>query len=214
MTLALFDLDNTLIAGDSDYAWGQFLVERGLVDGDDYARRNEQFYDDYCRGELDVRAYLRFALGPLTRFDAELRDRLRNEFMAEVIRPMWLPAAVDLLQKHRDAGHRLVLIQSTNRFVTAEALGVTDLIASEPELVDNRYSGEIVGTPCFREGKITCLQEWMARNGEMLTGSWFYSDSHNDLPLLEQVEHPVAVDPDPTLQQIAEQRGWSIVSLR
>ena len=217
VTLAIFDLDNTLIAGDSDHSWGEFLVRKALVDGDAFRRANDQFYQDYQDGSLDIHAYLAFALAPLTRHTQAELAQLHNEFMDAHVEPLILPKALALLQKHKDKGDQLLIITATNGFVTrpiAARLGVKDILASDPELVDGRYTGKCVGTPCFQEGKVTRLQEWLSSRDESLEGSYFYSDSINDLPLLEQVSHPVAVDPDARLRAIAESRGWKIMSLR
>ena len=217
MSLALFDLDNTLIAGDSDHAWGEFLVHKGLVNGEEYKKANDLYFAAYQQGTLDIHDYLAFSLRPLTQYSTEEMLNWRNEFIQEHIRPLVLPAALELLQHHRNQGHRLLIITATNRFITApiaELLGVSDLIAVEPEFIDGRYTGQIVGTPSFREGKVTCLHQRLQVEGMNLDGSWFYSDSHNDLPLLEMVDQPVAVDPDDTLRRHAEQQGWSVISLR
>ena len=217
MPLAIFDLDNTLLGGDSDYLWGQFLVERGIVDKAYYERENERFYEEYRIGTLDIFEFLNFSLEPLARHDPDTLRRWREAFMEEKIRPILLPKARALLEEHRAAGRRLLIITATNSFVTrpiAEALGVEDLLATEPEMRDGRYTGRVAGTPCFREGKVKRLRDWLREEGENLAESWFYSDSHNDLPLLELVTHPVAVDPDDTLAQHAEMRGWPVISLR
>lgn len=217
MALALFDLDYTLLAGDSDHAWGEFLVEQGLVDGPAYREANDRYFAQYQAGTLDIHEFLTFALEPLARLDRATLDALHAEFLERRIRPMIAPGAPGLLEKHRRRGDTLVIITSTNRFVTgpiARLLGVEHLIATEPEEVNGRYTGRVAGTPCFREGKVVRLREWMRTNGATLAGSWCYSDSHNDLPLLEQAEHPVAVDPDETLRAEAQRRGWPIISLR
>ncbi len=215
--LALFDLDNTLIAGDSDHAWGEFLCDHGHVDVAEYRARNEAFYRDYQAGVLDMQAFLEFALRPLRDTPMETLVAWRERFLAERIEPMLLPAASALLERHRARGDRLVIITATNRFITApiaERLGVADLLATEPEHVDGRYTGRVAGIPCFREGKVQRLQAWAAEHGEDPATACFYSDSGNDLPLLEQVAEPWAVDPDPTLKAAAEARGWPVISLR
>lgn len=217
MALAIFDLDNTLLAGDSDYLWGQFLVDRGLVDGDLYARENERFYRDYRDGTLDIRAFLRFALRPLRDHPRDLMESLREIFLCECIAPIMLPAARALIEAHRAAGDTLLILTATNAFVTAPiaaAFGVPHLIATEPEERGGVYTGEVTGTPAFREGKVERLDAWLAGRGEDLAGSSFYSDSHNDLPLLLRVDRPVAVDPDPLLRAEAQVRGWTVLSLR
>ncbi len=218
MTLALFDLDNTLLAGDSDHAWGDFLVARGHVDAEAYRLANDRFYADYCAGTLDIRAFCEFVFAVLARNDRATLEAWRDEFMAECIEPMLLPQAHELLARHRAQGHTLVIITATNRFVTeliARRYGVEHLIATEPEQDGNgRYTGRLAGTPCFQDGKIIRLREWLAGRDESLEGSWFYSDSRNDLALLEAVDHPVAVDADPTLTAVARERGWPLLSLR
>lgn len=217
MSLAIFDLDNTLIAGDSDYLWGEFLVARGLVDGDLYRRTNDRFYQDYREGTLDIEAFLRFALTPLREHPRTLLEALRERFVDEVIEPIMLPAARDLIAAHRESGDTLLIISATNTFVAAPIaarFGIPDLIATEPEVVEGYYTGEVAGVPAFREGKVRRLQDWLAERGATLAGSSFYSDSHNDLPLLSLVDRPVAVDPDPVLRECAAGRGWPILSLR
>lgn len=217
MALAIFDLDNTLLGGDSDYLWGQHLVELGAVDAEAYAASNERFYQDYINGTLDNHAYLEFALEPMARHAPDLLHAWRKEFIAEKIEPLILPAARELIAEHKRRGDTLLIITATNRFITepiAELLGIEHLLATELEWLEDRYTGRYLGTPTFREGKIAALEEWLARHKVSLASSWFYSDSHNDLPLLEQVEHPVAVDPDEVLRRHAEQQGWPIISLR
>ena len=217
MILAIFDLDNTLLGGDSDYLWGNYLVSEGLVDKDFYERENQRFYDEYRRGSMNIYEFLDFSLRPLAEIQPNRLLELRKRFMATVISPIILPAAVALLDKHRNLGHTPLIITATNRFVTepiAQAFGVDHLLATEPEIIDGLYTGRVTGTPTFREGKVTRLRHWLAQYQANLANSWFYSDSHNDLPLLEMVPHPVAVDPDDTLRQHAEMRGWSIISLR
>ncbi|HEY5791412.1 MAG TPA: HAD family hydrolase [Gammaproteobacteria bacterium] len=217
MALALFDLDNTLLAGDSDYLWGCFLAREGLVDAASHERENLRYYHDYQAGRLDIHEFLRFALRPLADHDPRLLEALRARFVAEMIAPIVAPGAPALLARHRARGDRLAIITATNRFVTAPIaalLGIDDLLATEPEQVDGRYTGEPAGIPCFREGKVLRLQAWLAETGMDLADSWFYSDSHNDLPLLEAVTHPVAVDPDPQLRETAAARGWEVLSLR
>ncbi|MBI3896841.1 MAG: HAD family hydrolase [Gammaproteobacteria bacterium] len=217
MTLALFDLDHTLLAGDSDYAWGEFLIERGLVDGATFRPANDRYYKQYEAGTLDIYEFLAFSLASLARHDRATLDRLHAEFMQSHILPMIAPGAKALLEKHRTRGDTLVIITATNSFVTgpiARVLGVTHLIATEPEQRDGRYTGGVAGTPCYREGKVERLHAWLKVHPGELNGSHGYSDSHNDLPLLQTVTHPVAVDPDPILRKTAEARGWPIISLR
>jgi HAD superfamily hydrolase (TIGR01490 family) len=217
MTLAIFDLDNTLLGGDSDYLWGQFLVEQGLVDGEAYERENQRFYDDYEAGTLDIYEYQAFMLRPLTEYPLTEILAWREQFIAEKIQPILLPKAVDLLERHRTAGDTLLIVTATNRFITApiaERFDVPHLLATEPEFTEGRYTGRPVGIPCFQHGKVQRLDQWLAETGHDLAESWFYSDSHNDLPLLGRVTYPVAVDPDATLAQHARERGWPIISLR
>jgi len=217
MPLALFDLDNTLLAGDSDYLWGCFLVEKGMVDKKLYEEANLRFYRDYAEGMLDIHEYLNFALQPLANNDAEILKSLHQEFMEKYIRPIMTRVGKDLIARHRREGDHPVIITATNSFVTgpiAQAFGVSDLIATEPEIVDGKYTGRVEGTPCFQQGKIERLHAWLEATQIEFDNSWFYSDSHNDLSLLEEVAHPVAVDPDDQLRAIARERGWRITSFR
>ena len=217
MPLAIFDLDNTLLAGDSDYLWGQFLVELGVVDGPSYERENARFYADYREGRLDILAFLRFSLRPLAQHRMQDLHAWRTRFMREKIEPLITEAAEALVARHRAAGDTLMIITATNAFVTApiaERFGISELIATEPETNDGRFTGNVAGTPSFREGKVSRLQDWLVGSDTALAGAAFYSDSHNDLPLLELVDRPVAVDPDPILTAEARRRGWPIISLR
>ena len=217
MALALFDLDNTLLGGDSDYLWGRFLVEQGIVDGDAYEQQNQIFYDQYKAGTLDIQAFLAFSLRPLATHPPAQLYAWREEFLTRLIDPIVLPEARALVQRHRAAGDTPVIITATNRFVTAPIaarFGIEHLIATEAEMNGERYTGRSVGIPCFQSGKVERLQQWLREQGGDLVDSWFYSDSHNDLPLLERVAHPVAVDPDDKLAQYARRRGWPVMSLR
>lgn len=217
MTLAIFDLDNTLLGGDSDYLWGAYLVAEGLVDGDYYQRENQRFYEEYRQGTLDIYEFLNFSLRPLIENPPNKLLTLRERFIAEKILPIILPAARALIDQHRQRGHTLLIITATNRFITepiAAALGVKHLLATDPEFINGRYTGRVAGMPTYREGKVIRLKEWLAKSGTNIAESWFYSDSHNDLPLLEMVSHPVAVDPDDTLRRHAELKGWPVISLR
>lgn len=217
MTLAIFDLDGTLLSGDSDYAWGQFLVEKGLVDTQVYQEANDRFFLEYQAGTLDIHEYLAFSLAPLTRFTRTELHELHNTFMEEKVRPMMQTKAAALLKHHKEQGHFLLMITATNQFVTqpiSDALGMDHIIAPVPEIVDGYYTGKIVGVPSFQDGKVTCLNDWLAETGHSMEGSYFYSDSRNDLPLLELVTHPVAVDADDTLSKLAEERNWPHISLR
>jgi len=217
MRLTLFDLDNTLLGGDSDHAWGDYLCERGILDAATYKTRNDEFYQDYLAGTLDLTAYLNFTLEILGRTDMAQLDEWHRDFMRDCIEPIMLPKALELIAKHREAGDKLVVITATNRFVTApivEKLGIDTLLATECEIVDGRYTGRTTDVPCFREGKVTRLNRWLEENQLNLDDSYFYSDSLNDLPLLERVANPVAVDPDPKLRAEAESRGWPVITLR
>ncbi|WP_426415016.1 HAD family hydrolase [Aestuariirhabdus sp. LZHN29] len=217
MALAIFDLDNTLLGGDSDHSWGEFLVEQQIVDAKEYKQANDRFYQHYLEGTLDIHEFLGFALRPLSQHSMERLNQLHDEFMRSRIEPMMLPKAMLLLQQHREAGDFLLIITATNRFVTApigERLGVDELLATDPEVINGRYTGEVSGTPCFQEGKVERLQQWLADNNHDLEGSYFYSDSCNDLPLLELVDNPVAVDADARLSAIAIERNWPLISLR
>ena len=217
MPLALFDLDNTLLAGDSDYLWGCFLVEKGLVERQLYERANERFYRDYAAGNLDIHEYLNFALEPLAHNDPALLRSLHDEFMEKYIEPIMTPIGREQIARHTRRGDHAVIITATNSFVTApiaRAFGVSDLIATEPEVVDGRYTGRVDGVPCFQQGKIERLHAWLDATRMDFDNSWFYSDSHNDLPLLEEVANPVAVDPDDQLRAIAKERDWPITSFR
>ncbi|RBP79977.1 HAD family hydrolase [Marinomonas rhizomae] len=217
MTLAIFDLDGTLLNGDSDYTWGQFLVEKGLVNSEDYKLANDKFFEEYQEGTLDIHEYLAFSLEPLTKFSRKELTKLHNTFMQEKIQPMMQEKADALLKYHKDQGHFLLMITATNQFVTGpigDALGMDHIIAPVPEIINDHYTGKIVGVPSFQAGKVTRLNDWLAETGHTMEGSYFYSDSRNDLPLLELVTHPIAVDADETLTNIAQDRGWQHISLR
>jgi HAD superfamily hydrolase (TIGR01490 family) len=220
MKLTLFDLDNTLLIGDSDYEWGQFLVDRGVLNRATYEAQNRQYYDRYVAGTLDIHEYLGFALRPLAEHTPEELGRWHADFMRERILPMIGAPARALVKRHLDAGDLCAIVTATNSFVTApiaREFGVTQLIATEPESRGGRFTGRVAGTPCFREGKIRRVDEWLAAQGHELAdfaASCFYSDSHNDLPLLERVSRPIAVDPDVQLAAEAKRRGWSVISLR
>lgn len=217
MTLAIFDLDNTLIADDSDYLWGKFLVDQGIVDRLVYDKINAQFYEDYQNGTLDMMAFLRFALEPLAAHPIEQLHNWRQDFINSIIKPLLLDRAKALIEKHRAQGDTLLVITATNSFITAPIValyGIEHLIATTPEMIDGKYTGNVNGVPCFQEGKVTRLNEWLTLNNEKLEGSYFYSDSHNDLPLLKLVDFPVAVDPDEKLRDFADTQKWEIISLR
>lgn len=217
MSLAIFDLDNTLLSTDSDHAWGEFLLEQGAVDPVAYREANERFMANYNAGTLDMAAFLEVALKPLADNPPEQLAAWHQQFMISKIEPHILPKAEELLARHRTKGDTLLIITATNRFITApiaERLGVDHLIAVNPEVANGRYTGRVSGIPSYREGKVTRLNQWLEQQNLSMDGAWFYSDSHNDLPLLEKVDHPVVVDPDDTLRKIAEERQWRIMSLR
>jgi len=217
MPLTLFDLDNTLITNDSDFLWGQYLVDHNIVDSLEYEEKNRQFFEDYEQGTLDIESYLRFSLKPLTRHPTEKLYTWRSDFVEHVIKPIIAPGTPALLDKHRRQGDTLMIISATNLFITApiaELLGVPNILSTQPEIKDGRYTGEFIGQPTYQQGKVSALNEWLSQNNADLSGSTFYSDSHNDLPLMEQVDHPVAVNPDPLLTKICQQRHWPVIDLR
>jgi len=218
--LSLFDLDNTLLAGDSDYGWAQFLIELGVLDAATYEARNAGFFADYKAGRLDIHAFLDFQLRPLADHDVTVLDAWRERFLDEKIRPMILPAARSVVRDRIDAGDLVAVVTSTNSFVTrpiARMFGIDELVATELEMAGGRYTGRVSGEPCFRSGKVRCVNAWLAGKGLVLGDflqSWFFSDSHNDVALLEAVTTPVAVDPDPELERHAAARGWATISWR
>jgi len=217
MSLAIFDLDNTLLGGDSDHAWGEFLVQNKLVDARWYQQKNDNFYQDYQRGNLDMFAYQEFVLSVLAANSLENLHQWSVRFINEVIRPMILPKGVSLIQEHRERGDHLLIITATNDFITApiaQLLGINDLIATTAELSKTGYTGKISGTPSFQTGKVERLSLWLKDNNVSIDGACFYSDSHNDLPLLQLVDNPVAVDPDDLLKAKAQENNWKIISLR
>jgi len=217
VSLAIFDLDNTLIADDSDYLWGQFLVDQGIVDKNLYESANAKFYDDYKQGTLDIVEFLRFSLQPLADNDPDQLYQWRTQFIEEAIKPLMLKSAQQLIAKHKDRGDTLLVITATNRFVTEPIVrlyGIENLLATTPEFINGRYTGGFNGIPCFQEGKVKLLDAWLKDSTETMQDSWFYSDSHNDLPLLKLVDNPVAVDPDEKLTEFASASNWPIISLR
>jgi len=218
VSLAIFDLDNTLLRGDSDHAWGEFLVEQGAVDRERFASENNRYYAAYLAGTLDIYEFLeQHQLRPLAEHDRATLERWRTEFVRTKIAPLITPAARALVEQHRARGDTLLIITATNRFITApiaEAFGIPHLIATEPEEVNGEFTGKVTGVPSYREGKVERLSEWLNDRHESLDDSWFYSDSHNDLPLLNLVDHPVAVNADETLADYARTRGWTIIELR
>lgn len=217
MRLAIFDLDNTLLAGDSDFLWGRFLVEQGRVDATVYERQNQIFYEQYRDGTLDIHEFHRFSLAPLATHPLDTLRAWREQFVREKIEPIVAPLAPALLERHRSQGDELLIMTATNRFITepiAALLGVDTLIATDPEFIDGRYTGHLTGIPNFREGKVLRLEQWLAERKIAASHISFYSDSHNDLPLLLRADTAVVVDPDERLQAEAQTRGWPVISLR
>lgn len=217
MSLAIFDLDNTLIKGDSDYLWGTYLVENDIVDKTFYAESNDKFYRQYKDGCLNIDEYLQFSLKPLADHPPEKLYAWRESFVEEKIKPLILNDAQKLIEKHQKAGDTLMVITATNFFVTepiVKLYGIDHLIATQPEFKEGRYTGDYEGIPSFQAGKVKRLHQWLDQNQHTLEDSWFYSDSQNDIPLLSCVTHPVAVDPDAALKSFAEAKGWPIISLR
>ena len=220
MNLALFDLDNTLLTSDSDFEWSQFLIEKKVLDRKEYESRNLEFYEQYKSGTLDINQFLDFQLQPLSLHPRTQLDDWHNEFMAKKIMSQIAPGAYKLINEHMLGGDLCIIITATNRFVTepiARILGINNLIATDPDQEDGEFTGRVSGTPCFREGKITRLEDWMDEHNLTWLSfleSWFYSDSLNDIPLLKKVTNPVAVDPDSTLEKYAKENNWPIISLR
>jgi HAD superfamily hydrolase (TIGR01490 family) len=217
MSLALFDLDNTLIGGDSDYLWGEYLCEIGAVDVEYYQQKNKYFYDQYCLGKLDIHAYSEFSMEPLSRYTMDELNVFHQQFMQDKIEPLFLPEAERVVNSHRDKGDTLVVITASNSFVTAPIVkyfGIEILIATELETVSDRYTGKVLGLPSYKHGKVERLKSWLEQSNESLDNSAFYSDSHNDIPLLNLVSRPVAVNPDYQLMKVAKENGWDILDWR
>jgi len=220
LQLALFDLDNTLLNGDSDFEWAQFLISKGVVDPEIQAVKNAEFYADYKAGTLDIHAFLDFQLAPLARHDRQQLDAWHQEFMSAHIRPIMLENARALVSRHRSMGHLCAIVTATNAFVTghiAREFDIPHLIATIPGSNQGQFTGKSVGTPSFQHGKITRVESWLESLGlwqGSFTERWFYSDSHNDLPLLDWSTRPVAVDADETLSAHAEKMGWPLITLR
>ncbi len=220
MNLALFDLDNTILAGDSDYNWSRFLIKEGYLDPAIHAEKNEKFYTDYKEGNLDIFASVEFQFKLLARNPRKVLDQLLHKYIEEIIKPMITDKAYALVKKHQDDGDLLIVITATNSFITkpiAQIFGIQNLIGTDPEEKDGEFTGKVSGTPSFKEGKVTRLEEWLKNKKLSLSGfekSYFYSDSHNDLPLLKKVTHPVVVDSDDILKEYAKSQGWPQISLR
>ena len=220
MNLALFDLDNTILAGDSDYNWSRFLIQEGYLDGAIHAEKNEKFYADYKAGALDIYAFVEFQFKPLARNPRSILNQLLKKYVEEVIKPMITEKAYALVRKHREEGDLLIVITATNSFITkpiAALFGIEHLIGTDPEEKEGEFTGKVSGLPSFKEGKVTRLEAWLKNKNLSLVDfkkSYFYSDSHNDLPLMQKVTHPVAVDSDDILTEYANSKGWPQISLR
>ena len=218
MSLAIFDLDNTLIGGDSDYLWGEFLCDEGIIsDCQSFEKKNDYFYKQYELGSLDIYAWAEFSFEILTQYSINELEAFHLKFMTQKIEPIFLEKAQDCINSHKENGDTVLVITASNTFVTAPIIkryGINHLLATEPEIVSGRYTGKVSGIPCFKSGKIENLIPWLDRNGESLKDSTFYSDSHNDLPLLELVDNPVAVNADKILAKIAQIKGWDILNWR
>ena len=213
MALAIFDLDKTLITGDSDFLWGEFMSENGMVDRANYQKRNADFFKQYTLGKLNISEYLEFCLEPLSRFSYDELNNFHRSFLEEKIRPIISNDAIKQVEKHRDQGDTLLVLTATNRFITSPIVaefGIENLLATEIEFIDERYTGKVLGKPCFQEGKIEHLKRWISNRNISLDDSHFYSDSHNDLPTLELVDYPNVVNPDDKLREIALKRNWPI----
>ena len=219
LRLALFDLDHTLLPLDSDYEWGEFTIRIGWNDPVEFARRNDEFYAHYQAGTLDVHDYVRFATEAVRLRGPEAAAAAHQQFMREVITPAIMPQALDLIRQHQAAGDEVLIVTATNEFVTApiaQALGVPQLLAVQlARDASGWYTGAIQGTPTMREGKVQRMEEWLSAHGLRWADveSTFYSDSMNDVPLLERVDHPVATNPDARLRALAQERGWRILDL-
>ena len=211
MKLALFDLDHTLLNTDSDHSWGEFLVNEGLVDAHHHRKMNDQFYEDYKAGQLNPIAYNEFVFEFLTKHDNVYLTELHDLFMQKVIRPKMRPKGFDAIKQHQDQGHAIVGITATSDFITApifRAFGITEIIATNAEVIDGKYTGKVKGVPCYQTGKLTRLDQWL--NGRKVDESWAYSDSINDRFLLEYATHAIAVNPDDRLEQLANEKSWKI----
>ena len=218
MTVAIFDLDNTLIGGDSDYLWGEFLCDEGIItDRESFQKMNDYFYHQYEIGELDIYAWAEFSFKVLTEFSFDELSGLRQKFVDTKIKPIFLEKAQSCINGHKENGHQVLVITASNTFITkpvVEMYGIRHLLATEPEFKSGRFTGKVSGIPCFQSGKIDNLMPWLEKNNESLIGSYFYSDSHNDLPLLELVDNPIAVNSDKILTSAAHENGWQVFDWR
>ncbi|MCO8041409.1 HAD-IB family hydrolase [Acinetobacter bohemicus] len=211
MKLALFDLDHTLLNTDSDHSWGEFLVHEGLVDPVQHRAINDKFYEDYKKGQLDPIAYNEFVFQFLTRHEQDYLTKLHQLFMQKVIRPQMRPEGFKAIQRHKEAGHEIVGITATSDFITApifQEFGISEIIATNAERVEGKYTGKVINIACYQQGKLARLDQWLA--GRQVQESWAYSDSINDRFLLEYADHAIAVNPDDRLKALAIEQGWDI----
>lgn len=218
MPLAIYDLDNTLIGGDSDYLWGEFLCDEGIIsDRESFQKMNDYFYHQYETGELNIFAWAEFSFKVLTDHSLDELNKLRKDFVDTKIKPILLEKAQSCINNHKEKGDTVLVITASNTFITKpiiEMYGIDHLLATEPEFISGRFTGKVSGIPCFQSGKIDNLMPWLEKNNESLIGSYFYSDSHNDLPLLELVDNPIAVNSDEILSSAAHKNGWPVLDWR
>jgi len=220
MNLAIFDLDNTLLDGDSDYNWGLYLVKKGYLDEGEYKEQNQKFFEEYQVGKLDIFAFTEFQFQFLKNNTRKFLNDVRSDYINEIIKPMILKKAVDLVNQHKKAGDRLLIITATNSFITkpiGELFGIHELIGTDPEENEGEFTGKVKGTPSFKEGKVTRLFDWLDEKNLKLADfekTFFYSDSHNDLALLEVVTNPVVVNGDKILLKKAQEKNWPTLKLK
>ena len=220
MNLAIFDLDNTLLDGDSDYNWGLYLVKKGYLDEGEYKEQNQKFFEEYQVGKLDIFAFAEFQFRFLKNNTRKFLNDVRSDYINEIIKPMILKKAVDLVNQHKEAGDKLLIITATNSFITkpiGELFGIDELIGTDPEENEGEFTGKVKGTPSFKEGKVTRLFDWLDEKNLKLADfekTFFYSDSHNDLALLEVVTNPVVVNGDKILLEKAHEKNWHKLNLK
>ena len=220
MNLAIFDLDNTLLDGDSDYNWGIYLVKKGYLDEEEYKVKNQKFFEEYQHGNLDIFAFAEFQFQFLKNNTRKFLNDVRSDYIDEIIKPMVLKKAVDLVSQHKEAGDSLLIITATNSFITkpiGELFGIENLIGTDPEEHLGEFTGKVKGIPSFKEGKVTRLFDWLDARDFKLTDfekTFFYSDSHNDLALLEVVTNPVVVNGDKILLEKAQEKNWPTLNLK
>jgi HAD superfamily hydrolase (TIGR01490 family) len=220
MNLAIFDLDNTLLDGDSDYNWGLYLVKKGYLDEGEYKEQNQKFFEEYQAGKLDIFAFAEFQFQFLKNNSRKFLNKVRSDYIDQIIKPMILKKAVDLVNQHKEAGDSLLIITATNSFITkpiGELFGIDELIGTDPEEYLGEFTGKVRGTPSFKEGKVTRLFDWLDDKNKKLTDfekTFFYSDSHNDTALLEVVTNPVVVNGDKILLEKAQEKNWPKLYLK